>query len=101
MAGYPKALVRANAATAGANATVPAGKQWVVTNIILTNYGSAVAAATVKLDGITLIGAAQLGIGGTMTLDCAQVLDTGKILNYSATVASTIAVHISGVEMDL
>lgn len=101
MAGLPKALVRATGTVAAVNAAVPAGKRWIITNVILTNSGSAVAAATVSLGGFVLIPSAQIGIAGIFTLDCAQVVEAGQNVTYSATVASTIQVHISGVEMDV
>lgn len=100
MAGLPKALVRAVAAVADTNVAVPASKRWIITNVILTNVTTANVSATIKLDGLAILASAVLGSQGIITLDCAQVLETGKNITYSAGIAASVNVHISGVEMD-
>lgn len=100
MANIPKSFVRKNLTTTNTNATVPALKRWIITNIVLTNTGTATQTATVTLDGITLLSAVQIEAGGTFTLDCKQVLDAGKNLGTLAN-ATTVACHVSGVEADV
>lgn len=103
MANVPKVIHRSNltVSTAPRVATVPAAKRWIVTNIVLTNYSTAPATVTVELDGILLVPASNLDAGAIFTLDCAQVVDTGKNVRLWASVGSVIAAHVSGVESDI
>jgi hypothetical protein len=83
--------------------TVPTGKRWIITNLVLTNTSptpGAPTTATVALDGVPLIAEAFLDPGALLTLDCAQVLDTGKSVTLRASSAATVAAHLSGVESD-
>ncbi|XVV02758.1 hypothetical protein ACQPW3_36225 [Actinosynnema sp. CA-248983] len=84
-------------------ATVPAGKRWVLTNLILTNFETGVTAATltsVRLDGIYLFQDLSLNPAAVFTLDCAQVLEAGDTIQAWANDISAVALHASGVEMD-
>jgi len=102
MAGLPKALARAKAPldSAPTVVTVPASKRWIITNIVMTNSGTATVTASMAIDGVPIISNAQLGANGILTLDCAQVLEAGKGFSYSSNTANALNVHISGVEMD-
>lgn len=103
MAALPKALFR-GAATLEASpvaVTVPAGKRWIVTNVILTNISTGQRWGQVNLDGFGLIYKAPLLTGGMLTLDCAQVLEASKIIHIFADATAGVHVHISGVEMDV
>lgn len=103
MAARPKALYRAtHAAIAAVNTVVPAGKQWAITNVILANNHATVTTRVyVSLDGVVLVPGVSLLPGALFTLDCAQVLEAGKTLSVSIATASTVTVHISGVETDV
>lgn len=100
MAGLPKNFARGVAGTADTTVTVPASKRWIITNIVATSSATGTVSVTITLDGIPIVNLAQLGANGIMTLDCAQVLETGKTIKYKASAATSINVHISGVEMD-
>lgn len=100
MANKPKALFRGPVTAAGIDTSVPTSKQWIVTNAIVTNYGNVSATFNIRLDGIILVYGVNLDAGAIFTLDCVQVLDSGKILRVSASVDNVIAAHISGVESD-
>lgn len=102
MANVPKALYRATITDAAAKTVaVPVNKRWAVTNIILANSGTVNLTATVKLDGIVLVPAMSLPVGALFTLDCAQVIESGKTITVSMSVAGIVGVHISGVEADV
>lgn len=101
MSNVPKALYRGNL-TAVANTvvgTVPAAKTWILTNLILVNYGTATVTVTVQLDAVNLCSAISLSPGAQYTLDCTQVLASAKQLRAWASAASSIAMHASGVEV--
>lgn len=102
MAHLPKALYRGTVSTAvTVSATVPNLKQWTVTNVVLSNaHATATSSVTVKLDGVVLVPAFSLSPGVLFTLDCAQVLAAGKLVEVTSSAASTIGVHVSGVESD-
>lgn len=100
MANTPKSFVRRNLPTANATVAVPAAKKWIITNIVLSNTGAAIQTATIALDGITLLSAIPIDAGATLTFDCKQVLDTGKLLGTFGN-ATTVTCHISGVEVDV
>lgn len=87
--------------TSPRTATVPAGKRWIVTNIVLANTAAVARTVTVELAGITLVPAAPLEPGAILTVDCAQVLDAGATLKLYASTGAAIAAHVSGVESDL
>jgi hypothetical protein len=103
MANTPKALHRGllDATTNTVVATVPANKRWVLTNLILTNYGTVGVNVYVQLDQAPLVHMLTLTPAATFTLDCAQVLDAGKGVRAWASAAASVAMHASGVEMDL
>lgn len=103
MAAVPKNFYRANAPVDAAPAvsTVPANKQWIITNIVATNSTTTARMFTVSLDGVPFVPKVQLQPSAVFTLDCAQVLAAGKNLSVSAEVAAAMAVHISGVEVDV
>lgn len=103
MANVPKVIHRSNltVSTTPRVATVPAAKQWIVTNIVLTNFSTTPATVTVELDGILLIPTSNLDAGAILTLDCAQVVESGKNIRLWASLGSVIAAHVSGVESDV
>lgn len=103
MAAVPKVLARATLnATSEATVSVPTAKQWAVTNIVIANsHATVTTKVTVKLDGVVLVPGVTLAPGVLFTLDCAQVMDAGKVLGVQCSVASTIGLHVSGVESDV
>lgn len=102
MANVPKALYRATITDVAAKTvTVSNGKRWAVTNVILANTGAAAVKATVELDGVALVPAVLLAVGALFTLDCAQVIEAGKVIRVTISAAGSVGVHISGVEADI
>lgn len=103
MATSPKGFYRALApiTTAMATLTVPAGKRWVVTNVVASNATAAAVAVTVQLDGVALVPAQSVPASGTVSLTCTQVVEAGGTVKVGAATAAAVGVHISGVEMDL
>jgi hypothetical protein len=102
MANTPKLLHRSVLTTSESprTETVPAGKRWIVTNIVLTNTSPDAGTATIELDGTALVPGVRLDPTAILTVDCAQVLDSGKTITLYASVADSIAAHVSGVEGD-
>lgn len=103
MAAIPKNFYRAKAPaeTAPANVTVPTGKRWIITNVVAMNPNTAAAKVSVNVSGISLVGQMNVGPGHLFTLDCSQVIEAGQVVAIAATTGDLIAVHISGVEMDV
>ncbi|WP_367135780.1 hypothetical protein [Saccharothrix sp. HUAS TT1] len=103
MANTPKALHRGllSATTNEVVGTVPGGKRWIMTNLILTNYGTAAVNVYVQLNATPVVHAMLLTPAATFTLDCAQVLESGGVIRAWASAASSVAMHACGVEMDV
>jgi hypothetical protein len=78
-------------------ATVPTGVQWVLTNLILTNYSTANQTVNVSVGGQPLISGVVLIPGATYALDCAQVLAAGDSIAAYAGAATSVSMHASGV----
>lgn len=99
MAAVPKALYRAApASTAAQTVTVPAGLRWIVTSVVVQSSSTTTSSQiTIALDGIWLC-SQVIPATGLFVLDCKQVLDAGKVLSVTSSVASTLNVNISGVE---
>jgi hypothetical protein len=103
VANTPKALYR-DLLTDVTNtnvATVPADKRWVLTNLILTNWGTVPANAYVQLGHVPLVHQYALSPGATFALDCSQVIGAGIPIRAWASPGNNIAMHASGVEMDV
>lgn len=105
MAAVPKVLYRGelpfwNTPTA---VTVPAGKQWIITNIVVNHWNTSGAVSfIVDVGGIRFLGDMPLTPKSVFTLDCSQVVEAGKTISVGASAASTtMTMHISGVEMDV
>lgn len=101
MANTPKVLHRGTLSPTPRTATVPTGKRWIITNLVLANTTTAPHSATVALDGVTLVPGVILDPGAILTLDCTQVLDAGKSIRLTASGGSAVAAHVCGVESDL
>lgn len=103
MATSPKVLHRSTLPNASApqSETVPAGKRWVITNVIFSNYSTISSLVTMTLGGVSLINAMQLAPGAVFTLDCTQVLEAGGTFTINADASGRISAHVSGVEMDV
>lgn len=103
MANVPKALYRALSMPSVDTvlATVPASKIWIVTNVLVTNYSTA-ATATFNLEfaGAWVAREVSLAAKAIFTLDCAQVLSAAQVIEGFGT-ATSVSVHISGVETDV
>ena len=88
----------ATATTSTALYTVPANKQAIVTNIVVSNTTSTERTFTISLDGVAINTAAPLAGNATAYIDLKQVLDTGDVITGGAS-ATGLTFHISGVEL--
>lgn len=100
MATLPKKIYRNTLPVSGAFATCPAGKRWIVTNIVATNKSASTATFRVELNGVSLVHNMSLATGALFTLDCTQVMEESDWIDLYASIASAVTIHISGVEMD-
>ena len=103
MATVTKALSRAAfATTEGDLYTVPTtGTTTVVTNIVVVNTGASAPSFNILLDGVELFEQTPIAGYSTVSIDMKQVLDANstrkKIRGFAS--ATTVKVHISGVEI--
>jgi hypothetical protein len=103
MATTTKALSRAAfATTVGDLYTVPTtGTTTVVTNIVVVNTSAASQTFNLLLDGVELFNDTPIAGNSTISVDMKQVLDANatpkKIRGFAS--ATTVKVHISGVEI--
>ena len=103
MATTTKALSRAAfATTVGDLYTVPTtGTTTVVTNIVVVNTSASSQTFNLLLDGVELFNSTPIAGNSTISIDMKQVLDAAatpkKIRGYAS--ATTVKVHISGVEI--
>jgi hypothetical protein len=103
MATITKALTRAAFATEESDLyTVPTtGTTSVVTNIVVTNTAASAATFDILLDEVELFSSTPISGNSTVSIDMKQVLDANatpkKISGFAS--ASTVKVHISGVEI--
>ncbi|WP_329793889.1 hypothetical protein V1227_18960 [Lentzea sp. DG1S-22] len=84
-------------------ATVPAGKRWVLTSLLLSNSrtGSESASANfLMLEDVFVLHDLKLSPGGVFTLDCAQVLEAGQRIQAWADGGYGASLHACGVEME-
>jgi hypothetical protein len=104
MAVTPKLFYRAAGATGNATlVTVPAGKTWIITNIVVSNIGSSSSTYTMDLDddsGNLVLFLPQVSIPayGVEVIDVKQVLSAGRRI-YGSTGSTDVKWHISGVEI--
>ena len=106
MATISKSLARtAFATTLGDLYTVPTNTATsIVTNIVVVNTGATVERFTINLDGVELFNETPIAGNSTISIDMKQVLDaqptnpTKKIRGFAS--ATTVKVHISGIEID-
>ena len=78
--------------------TVPTGKTWIITDIVIVNQLSTSAAVTIYLATFNLIPAATLGPGDIFTWEGKQVLNSTDTLKGGSAPAA-VTCHISGVEV--
>jgi hypothetical protein len=103
MATTTKALTRAAfATTVGDLYTVPTtGTTTVVTNVVVVNTGAAGETFNILLDGVEVFDQTPIAGHSTISVDMKQVLDANatpkKIRGFAS--ATTVKVHISGVEI--
>lgn len=100
MANTPKLIYRGNltATLSTLLATVPAGKTWVITDIVLANSLSGSAAVTLYLATFPLVPATVLVPGGIFTWEGKQVLNSTETVK-GGSAAAGVTCHISGVEI--
>jgi hypothetical protein len=100
MPNTPKVLSRTAATTTTSTVlyTVPASTTAIVTNIVVTNTGSADYTFTLSLDDIALHTATTVAANSSVYIDFKQVLGTTKTIKGGAS-NTAVNFHISGVEI--
>ena len=100
MATTPIVIYRGAASTTTTTTlnTVPSGKTWIITNILVTNTTNAGGSYTLALDGINIATGVTIGASDTTVIDLKQVLGASKTITGGAS-ATTINIHISGIEI--
>lgn len=100
MATVSKTLFRGAATTTTTTTlyTVPLSTTTIVTNIVISNTAASAGTYTLRLDGVLLADAVNVGAKDSIVLDIKQVLSAGQILAGGAS-ATTINFHIGGVEI--
>lgn len=104
MASTPKLFYRAAGATGNATlVTVPAGKTWIITNIVVSNLNAAASTYTLDLDDdsgtlVNFLPQSSIPAYSTVVLDVKQVLSAGRRI-YGSTGSTDVKWHISGVEI--
>jgi hypothetical protein len=99
VAATPKPLFRGNLPPAAtAVYTVPDSLTAIVTNVIATNPATSPAAITLRLGGVPLLASVGIAPKGLLTLDLAQVLPAGQVIEVQGNAIGG-HVHISGVEV--
>ena len=95
-----KVLFRGAATTTTSTAlyTVPANRQAIVTNIVVSNTTSTARTFTLSLDGVVINAAAPIAGNSAAYIDLKQVLDAGDAITGGAS-ATGLTFHISGVEL--
>lgn len=99
MAVISKVLARTAATTTSSTLyTTTAGSTAVVTNILVTNTGTAAGTFTINFNSVAAFSAVPVSGNSTVTVDLKQVLTSGQTITG---LASTTAInfHISGVEV--
>ena len=100
MATTPIAIYRGAASTTTTTTlgTVPAGKTWIITNILVTNTSGSAQSYTLALDGVSIATTVTIGAQDSVSIDIKQVLAATKIVAGGAS-ATSVNFHISGVEI--
>ena len=104
MATTPKLFYRAAGATGNATlTTVPSGKTWIITNIVVSNISSSASTYTLFLDDdastlVTFLPQSSIPAYSTVVLDVKQVLSAGARI-YGSVGSTDVKWHISGVEI--
>lgn len=102
MANTAKVLFRGDATVYTTPATtlytVPSLTTTVVTNIVVSNTGTAAGLYTISIDGTTLVPALEIPGNSVVTLDLRQVVEADNVITGNANSAN-IKFHISGMEI--
>ena len=102
MANTAKVLFRGDATVYTTPATtlytVPSLTTTVVTNIVVSNTGTAGGLYTISIDGTTLVPALEIPGNSVVTLDLKQVIEADNVITGNANSAN-IKFHISGMEI--
>ena len=100
MATTPIAIYRGAASTTTTTTlgTVPAGKTWIITNIVVTNTSSSLQSYTLSLDGVSIATSVGISANDSVAIDMKQVLAATKVVAGGAS-ATSVNFHISGVEI--
>lgn len=100
MANTPKVLFRGAATTTTTTTlyTVPASTNTIVTNIVVSNTGSAAYTFTLSLAGTLFANTVNINANSIATFDIKQVLATTNTIQGGAS-NTAVTFHISGVEV--
>jgi hypothetical protein len=100
MATTPLAIYRGAATTNTATTlnTVPSGKTWIITNIVVTNTSASLQSYTLGLDGVSIANTVSISANDSVVIDMKQVLAASKTVTGGAS-ATSVTFHISGVEL--
>lgn len=95
-----KALFRGAATTTTSTTlyTVPSNTSAVVTNIVVTNSAGTAGTFTITLADVPFAVTTAVGANDSTVLDIKQALSAGQTIKGGAS-ATTISLHISGVEI--
>lgn len=95
-----RALFRGAATTTTSTTlyTVPSNASAVVTNIVVTNTAGTAGTFTLSLADVPFSAATLVGANDSLVLDIKQALSAGQTIKGGAS-ATTISLHISGVEI--
>ena len=71
----------------------------IVKEIVLCNKTGSAASATILFDGKTIVGGKSIANNDTIVIPLSSVIEAGKTITGSASVATTLDYYFSGVEV--
>lgn len=95
MANTPTALVRTGFADTNGTLFTVTGTV-VITSVVICNTNAAAQTFTLELDGIELFDAVSVPGDTTVIAEVKQTMTNGTLIEGSASVATDVKVHISG-----
>ena len=101
MMNVPKCFYRGSGNDTGAAlATVPVGKTWIITGVVIVNIDDATNLLNVMMADEYVFSNANMSSGMTITLsETPIVLEAGDVIQVWRGVGQLLSVHISGVEV--
>lgn len=101
MASTPKCFYRGNLPVVGSPVvlTVPTGKRWVVTSLVVAGSALTNTVVYLSLSGTALLNNMPIAKNDTIAVECMQVLDEGETMTLYG--GGTAPLHVSGIEQDV